>query len=389
MTNPFKIEFDTKRIFGLDILRASAILLVVILHSKNYVPEVGKKVIDNFVFDGVAVFFVLSGFLIGGILIKLLDEKEINKRLLIQFWIRRWFRTLPNYFLVLITLCLLSLIFTPNFTLSGVSKYFIFSQNLFWENPLFFPESWSLSVEEWFYLLIPLFIFLLVWIFKISSKKSLLLTALIILFLVTAFRFYKYFNVEFVTIEDWDKLFRQQVSARLDSLMYGVIGAYLNYYHNSKWLKHKNILLIIGIILLIVNQSIISFFLPVNGIYNAVFSFSVMSLSVLLLLPFLNNLKSGKGFLFRAITFVSLISYSMYLIHLTLVQDWIIGKIPWASIYGNIAHITPISKLILFWILTFIVSTLLYKYYEIPTTRLRDNKTVKKILKISSDKNKK
>ena len=36
-------------------------------------------------------------------------------------------------------------------------RYFIFSQNLYQPHPLFFPEAWSLSIEEWFYLTFPNF----------------------------------------------------------------------------------------------------------------------------------------------------------------------------------------------------------------------------------------
>ena len=50
---------------------------------------------------GVELFFVLSGFLIGGILIKIFDNTEFTFADVRRFWIRRWFRTLPNYWLIL------------------------------------------------------------------------------------------------------------------------------------------------------------------------------------------------------------------------------------------------------------------------------------------------
>src|SRR5690606_23169927 len=92
---------------------------------------------------------------------------------LLHFWKRRWFRTLPNYFLVL----LVSLFVYRN-TLSGipVHHYFFFLQNFTSEIPRFFVESWSLSIEEWFYLLLP-FPFLL--LHKTKNKRGLLLFLLI------------------------------------------------------------------------------------------------------------------------------------------------------------------------------------------------------------------
>ena len=54
------------RILGLDILRAIAILCVVIIRSSNFMPESFIRIIQYIAFDGVSIFFVLSGFLIGG-----------------------------------------------------------------------------------------------------------------------------------------------------------------------------------------------------------------------------------------------------------------------------------------------------------------------------------
>ena len=111
MRNILKIELNPERIYGLDILRAFAILFVVAGHGEVLLPRQLKSINDFFVFDGVSIFFVLSGFLIGGILIKILEKNQITINLLFEFWIRRWFRTLPNYFLILITLGILHFFF--------------------------------------------------------------------------------------------------------------------------------------------------------------------------------------------------------------------------------------------------------------------------------------
>lgn len=65
MIKLFKIEIDSNRIFGLDILRAFAILFVIYKHAANYVPSSVKSIYTIFSLDGVSIFFVLSGFLIG------------------------------------------------------------------------------------------------------------------------------------------------------------------------------------------------------------------------------------------------------------------------------------------------------------------------------------
>ena len=94
---------ESKRLFGLDILRTTAIMLVVFMHGGIILKD---SAIDGFPYfrliDGVDIFFVLSGFLIGGILLKDINSAEkFGFKSLFTFWKRRWFRTLPNYYLIL------------------------------------------------------------------------------------------------------------------------------------------------------------------------------------------------------------------------------------------------------------------------------------------------
>ena len=379
MKNILKIELNPKRIYGLDILRALAILFVVLGHGTYLLPQKLKFFSKMLAFDGVSLFFVLSGFLIGGILIKLFEKNHINKKILINFWIRRWFRTLPNYFLILIILILLNFSYTANFSFGNTYKYFFFSQNLFSAHPQFFPEAWSLSIEEWFYLLIPICIFLLIYILKIRIKTSLILTAFGIIIMVTTFRFIKYNIVEVGSIHDWGALFRKQVFTRLDSLMYGVIGAYIQYYYNGKWITHKKTLLLLGILILIIQKASGKLgLISVDSLYFTVFSFSLTSFATLCLLPFLSTLKKGTGLLFKWVTYISLISYSMYLLHLSIVQQWIINRIDWSIILDNNYSVVVI-KYILYWVITIILSIILYKYFEIPMMNLRDTSSIKRL----------
>src|SRR6476660_2608898 len=97
-----------QRIYGLDILRAIAILLVIYSHSAFYFGWTVKD--DTFwlaLGDGVIIFFVLSGYLIGRILFKTI-ERGFGFRDLLKFWYRRWMRTLPAYFFVITLLMLYS-----------------------------------------------------------------------------------------------------------------------------------------------------------------------------------------------------------------------------------------------------------------------------------------
>lgn len=376
------------RIFGLDILRASAIIFVVFEHGTYlFNPKMLDRIVHHiFGYDGVSIFFVLSGFLIGGILIHTLEKNQGEKNVLLNFWIRRWFRTLPSYLLILIILIVLTTLFTQGFTLDKrlPLTYFTFTQNLFYKHPSFFPEAWSLSIEEWFYLLIPPIILGFSFLKK-SIKLSVLYTSIGILIAITLFRFYRFKNISANVLSDfniweWDLIFRKQVFTRLDSLMFGVLGAFCQYYYNDHFLRYKKTLLCSGLFLFVA----IKYFVitPVGSLYFCVFSFSVTSFATLLLLPFLSDFRTNKTTLIhKSITKISLISYSMYLVNLSIVQFWILNKIPWDVFHINL-KVIPVAKYFLYWFLTVSISMVIYKYFEVPITKLRDNATIKKWLRV-------
>ncbi len=100
-------------------------------------------------FFGVELFFVLSGFLIGGILLDI-TAAGATARAFGVFLLRRWMRTLPLYFA-----CLAAFALWQPPAPQALALYASLTQNLAWPMPPdgFFGVSWSLTVEEWFYLL--------------------------------------------------------------------------------------------------------------------------------------------------------------------------------------------------------------------------------------------
>ena len=145
-----KVDLDLEhRVFGLDLMRAVAILMVVLVHGDAIVKPVFPNFPKFMIFDGVDLFFVLSGFLIGQILLKVFLRNEFNFMSVLQFLKRRWFRTLPNYYFVLILALLYTVIST-----GGIGRfsgdYLFFLQNFRQRHPDFFAVAWSLTIEEWF-----------------------------------------------------------------------------------------------------------------------------------------------------------------------------------------------------------------------------------------------
>ncbi|WP_158635185.1 acyltransferase family protein [Formosa maritima] len=369
----FKIDSHFEnRIYGLDILRALAIMFVVIGHGIKVLPY-GNFIRDvsmHLDFDGVSVFFVLSGFLIGGILIKILENQKATFKTLYNFWMRRWLRTLPNYFFILFLLVIVfPFLYTGHIqdSLSEKIKYVFFIQNLYYNHPYFFPEAWSLSIEEWFYLVVPVLMFALVGMLKMKPKKAVLIVSVSILILVTYFRYYKLMEFPIDSLKDWDRGFRKQVITRLDSLMFGVIGAYISFYYKEYWVKYKLILLIIGVVIFWLEKNLHLFVSNIGfGIYKSVFSFTISSIATLMTLPFLSQYKNGKGFVFKWVTIISLISYSMYLINLSLVQNYILTMFP-----EDLKEFEYL-RYIAYWVVIILGSILLYKFIEIPFMKLRD-----------------
>lgn len=376
MKNILKIQLDSNRIFGLDILRALAIFFVVAGHGAYLMPAARYKYVNLLIFEGVSMFFVLSGFLIGGILIKIIHKEEFTIKTILNFWIRRWMRTIPVYVLILVVLLILNVVFVSEFEVYDKAKYFIFSQNLFYEHPDFFPEAWSLSIEEWFYLLTPLSILICLRLGKISIKYSLLITALIIILGATLFRYYRYLNLTIDDIEMWDTFFRKQVVTRLDSIMYGVIGALLFYYKRNLWVRFRVPFFVTGILLFLMSKYIL-FDNQNVGLYESVFHFTITAIATLCILPFLSNITKGRGVSYKVVTYISLISYSMYLINLTIIQHFIIRQIHWKPLQDYNGYIFIIVQYLLYWILTIIISILLYKYFEMPIMKLRDRMKIK------------
>jgi peptidoglycan/LPS O-acetylase OafA/YrhL len=155
---------SNRRIPQLDGLRGIAILSVVIAHYFGEVPHGIRPLTAGWL--GVELFFVLSGFLIGGIL---LDNRN-SAQYFSTFYIRRAFRIVPIYYTVL------AVVLIASAALRGVhagwvpasmspAVYFTYTQNIamaasgkldgFW-----FLPTWTLAVEEQFYLLLPLLVFL-------------------------------------------------------------------------------------------------------------------------------------------------------------------------------------------------------------------------------------
>ena len=211
-----------KHVYGLDLIRAVAISAVVFQHGALFfnlcygTPEIWVKAGSI----GVTMFFALSGFLIGGIL---LDQGESLGALPVaaRFWVRRALRTLPNYWLFIgVNLAFWyfhqrSKGYPDPFPL--IPRYLLFLQNFASTPTWFFSESWSLAVEEWFYLMFPLGLYLGLRLLKVPFTRLYTILASVMVIVPVTLRGLV------LTQADWARGITKVVIYRPDAIALGLI----------------------------------------------------------------------------------------------------------------------------------------------------------------------
>ena len=222
---------------SVDIFRSFAILSVVIYHYNRQLP---------YGYLGVDLFFVISGLLIGNILIGYLKKGEkIN---FFKFIIQRGFKIWPSYFSYLFIGSAIAvllyhtmapdMIIPPDKYLRYIFFYSNFTSNDVWS----FGHLWSLCVEEHFYILLPI---LLLVIQRYFPDKKVLVAALLMV-IVAGFVF-KVLALNFTNGKDT----YGATYNRIDALGWGVLlSIILNYFPNLIIKRTSQILMLFAGVLL-------------------------------------------------------------------------------------------------------------------------------------------
>lgn len=345
---PARITVDEHRVFGLDLWRSLAILLVILTHSRRHLTFAFPDFSLPGLWDGVALFFVLSGFLIGQMLIR---EKTREKGLM-NFYRRRWFRTLPNYYLF-------ALLHVGTYLLLGIPEMirwenFLFLQNLFTGPPLFFRESWSLAVEEWFYLLLPL----LLWYAKPSKwRYTGWIFFLFFLFLGLKLLWYSFGPAQAAEAA------RTAVISRMDTLLLGVLMGALAVEHPA--LFARRFFWLVLSVLIWMGWKLLAPTFSMEWRWLLVTVAEALAMAALLPLAAAWK-KTGKWG--RPVVLISLFSYSLYLLNLPVFE------------FGYrymVSRQTGVSWSLLVWAgclaVMFVLAGLNYRWFEKPMTDLRDD----------------
>ena len=348
----------------IDGLRALAVLPVIFFHAGFDLFKGG--------FIGVDIFFVISGYLITNIIIKDLYK---NKFKLSNFYIRRSRRILPVLFFVTLSSIIASIFFMSAeeikfFSKQTISVVLFLSNFFFWKNTGYFdPNSelqpllhtWSLGVEEQFYIFFPIFL-ILIWNFY---KKKLVLALLLISFfslilcqlggnfkIINISNSYPFFKLPF-------DFFWQAGSANF-YLPFGriwelLIGSLISIYIFEKKIKNKsihNFYSFTGLLLIILSIIFFSEDLQYPSIFTIL---PVLGTSLIILYSNKTTL-TYKLFSIKPLVFLGLISFSLYLWHQPLLA------------FNRIYYGINLSLLHTFFLifLSFLLSIFSWRYIEKP-----------------------
>ncbi|UGQ48242.1 acyltransferase family protein [Massilia endophytica] len=251
---------------GLDTLRTIAIVLVLMYHYMVVVTgENTFGVLTEIGWTGVDLFFVLSGYLIGNqIFSSLRRDGSFSLR---TFYARRLLRTLPNYFVVLALYWLLPQVLAGSSTAS-LWRFLSFTQNFGMHPGETFTHSWSLCIEEQFYMILPLAALLLA-----GRKKGLafwwtILAGAIAAGIAVRSHAWNAHGAQLITNADYYEYIYYNSLARFDELLPGVAIALMKNYSPALFARitrHGNALLAAGTAAVLITFWLLLSFLNVEG----------------------------------------------------------------------------------------------------------------------------
>lgn len=261
-------------------------------------------------------------------------------------------------------------------------KYFIYLQNFSSPSPPFYRISWSLSVEQFSYILVPLALYFAILFFsKRNRKRIFLYTTLLTILLFAIPRIVYYFNKELTDIVDWNENIRKVLINRLDAVYLGFLFRYI-YDKKEVWFtNNKRVLFFLGIAIILmlhVFRGVLGISVEQTPFFMTVLYLPLNAVSVCLLLPYLMKVEIKSKWLSHFFIKISLLSYSIYLLHYSIILH--ILKVIFPS--ENLIGFQLWAYTFLYWGITFLLSYVLYRFYEKPMTKLRDNLKVKRFLRI-------
>lgn len=352
MRNENNTTARQQRSFGLDVARSIAIAAVLLCHAgilrEALFPAIKPLAVADGLLGlyGVELFFVLSGFLIGSILLTEVVPNP-NFRSVGRFFARRWLRILPAYYVMILVLTLFNQ--AQGIAPAPLWSYIFLVQNYDHGAERFFPVSWSLAIEHWSYLLAPVVV-LLPRLFRQQRADNSYRIGQSLIFALLFFLALRLCTA-LLTEETWDIGFRKQIHLRLDAVFFGVLIAHCKQHCQACYQRLASLPLFLftlgGLLLLIGFQAewMLTHDYPkgLNGsLFFKTIHFSLTNFFLALTLPFFAEhsffpaLAASSSRLQRLFSATSRYAYCLYLTHLTIylwlepmLAVWRTNPLPW------------------------------------------------------------
>lgn len=345
-----------KRDLWLDCLRAAAVLLVLGRHMP--LPETAPTLLSVWHrggWVGVDLFFVLSGFLVSGLLFR--EYRERQTLSVPRFLVRRALRIYPAFYTLLVGTWLLS--FAVPSPRTGTAAYLaemFFIQNY---QQGVWPHTWSLAVEEHFYLTLPLVFWRLMRTSRHAADpfRRLPVFVLVVLVGVVALRCV---HAGCFPFQPRTHLFATHL--RADALWAGVLLAYVYHFHRPAFERvvggRRALLLPAGVLCFVP-----AFACALQTWFNHTLALTLNTLGGVLLVS------AGLGCRLprptRVLAAIGGDSYSIYLWHFP-VLFWVV---PWCE---RVFDLGLAGKLALYLAMSLLAGAFMARLTEWPILRLRD-----------------
>ena len=307
-----------KRELSLDVLRGVAIVLVIFHHIHCDNPVL--RLFQNGGWVGVDLFFVLSGFLVSGLLFK--QHKKEGRIGPVNFLVRRAFKIYPAFWVFLAASA-------AYFAFMQVDSYWskfwneaLFITNYTYNGDRFWRHTWSLAVEEHFYIMLPILL-LAIQRDRFKALPRIVLMTCLAIFAMKCINYFRPFT--------WGTHYTP-THLRLDALLFGTLLSYWHHYwpaFNEYCKSRSSLLLGLGVLLLVP-----AFLKEIyhNPIMSSVWLTPLYLGSGMILMSIVTG-GVQTNFATRGLGFIGKYSYSIYLWHVV-VTDILV---PVLGIEGSLA----------------------------------------------------
>lgn len=322
--------------------------MTVLVHTPSLVARIAPlRMVGNALWLGVDLFMLISGWLLGGQLLRDAQAKELRPG---RFYVKRWMRTLPPYYAMLLVLYLFRPVTHAEIPAWQMLTHLLLVQN--YVGPNLYEVSWSLCVEEHFYLALPL----VVWVIERRRKLGTVLALVAALAVIAVAARWHYFSAH------PSKEVPLMTHMRSDGLFLGLLFAWIHLHRRDLWDRLGAIaalLLPAGVLLTVLLMASVSP-PPTPWGYIGVATVGTWTLTPIFLAA-VHERSWFSRVTFPGLQYLGELTYAVYLVHVAIPAAWLGGE---RGVTGPVGVLLRLALVIGF-------SMLLHHVVERPALALR------------------